>query len=354
MVASATAWNLTGPTQALPTGQSSRSTVTQSGGTSTISESASQSQFTSKQNTPQFALESLEQLIAQLSDRPRLSNEEAAAQFPLAERIFSPRAGWGYDMGGGRVVFGPQAHAHAQRWNQEQLARREKAQRESGTIRGGTVATTEAGAQRTATYEALNRARQDYSKEAAFADASALAGRFTRELLETVMPNITKAVESSGTSGGAVAGLLAQDAAARTAEAQASLGLQTSVQYGQLANQISQILAQLSSALPPELQALVQALGVSKGTIDQGVSTATSTSNKTVQTEETKQAQDQVVQTGNPLATLIGGLRIGPSVATPTTAVSPVPNVIGATPQPLDRTLEQIVRRQSFGGSLLF
>lgn len=353
MASTTAAWDLTGSRSVLPSGTASKSSTVGGGSTSQISETQQQISAVSKQNTPQFALDALEQLIASLSDRPQLSNEEAAAQFPLSERIFDRRAGWGYLLPNGSPYFGRDAQAVAKRWDEQQLAKREQAQQASGIIKGGTAATAEGSAARSQTLETLTRGLGEYSKEAAFADASTLAGRFQRELLETLMPNITKAIESSGTSGGAVGGLLAQDAAARTAEAQAALGLQTSVQYGQLSNQIAQILAQLSTALPPELQALLQSLGIAKGTVEQGVSTASSTSQKTVQTQEDKQATEQTQQQGNPLAALTSGLRIGPVASTPSVAGQTVPNVVGATSTTLDQTLQELIRRDTYGSGFI-
>jgi hypothetical protein len=352
MVASVAAWDLTGQSNrsVLPSGSSSTQTQQGGGSTSRVTEQALQTQFVNQQNTPQFALEALQQLISQLSDRPRLSNEEVNAQFPLSQRVFDPRAGWGYDMGGGRLVFGRDAQSQAARWDAQQLAKRQQAQQASGVTPGGTSATAEQSAQRSSEIKTLSEGRAGFSKEAAFADASALAGKFQRQLLETLMPQITGAIESSGTSGGAVAGLLAQDAATRVAEAQASLGLQTATQYGQISNQMSQILAELAMALPPELQALLQALGISKGTIEQGVTSVSSTSQKTAQTQENKTGEQQTTQTGNlPLA-----LKIVPSGASPSVAGQVQPNIIGASKATLDQTLQDIVRRDTFGGSFAF
>jgi hypothetical protein len=353
MVASAAAWDLTGQSNrsVLPSGSSSTQTQQGGGSTSRVSDQASQTQITSSQNTPQFALEALQQLISQLSDRPRLSNEEVSAQFPLSERVWiNSQTGWGYQLPNGALVSGPTAAADAKKWDAQQLAKRQQAQQASGVTAGGTSATAGQSAQRSSEIKTLSEGRAGFSKEAAFADASALAGKFQRQLLETLMPQITGAIESSGTSGGAVAGLLAQDAATRVAEAQASLGLQTATQYGQISNQMSQILAELAMALPPELQALLQALGISKGTIEQGVTSVSSTSQKTAQTQENKTGEQQTTQTGNlPLA-----LKIVPSGASPSVAGQTQPNIIGASKATLDQTLQDIVRRDTFGGSFAF
>lgn len=346
MASSAAAWDLTGKTTTLPSGSRTGSSSTIGGGTSTSTESSTQSQAVNKQNTPDFALSSLEDLIKQLSDRPRLSDEQASAQFPLSVRVFDPRAGWGYDMGGGRLSFGPQAQADAQRWDQQQLAKRQQAQQESGIIQGGTAASGQQTADRQNLARSLQEGRAGYSKEAAFADAANLAGRSQRQLMEQLMPQITKAIESSGTSGGAVSGLLANDAAARVAEAQAQLGLQAATQYGQISNQMSQILAELSSSLPPEMQALLQALGISKGTIEQGVTIGSGSSTKTVQQSETKQGESVETQQGGASLPQIAGLKIlgTPNVAAP---------VIGSSPS-LDQTLTKLARASTYGGGYQF
>ena len=93
---------------------------------------------------------------------------------------------------------------------------------------------------------ATNRtAREGYSKENAIADSNAFTDRAMRELLEKTMPGINAIIEGSGTSGGGVAGLLKNDAAARAAENAATLSVQAAVEYGKISNDASQIIAGL-------------------------------------------------------------------------------------------------------------
>jgi len=357
MVASNTAWDLTGrqagTQQYLPTGQKTGTSESTGGGNTSVTETATQFQTVNKQNTPDFALNNLEDLINQLMDRPNLSDQEANAKFPLPERVFDKRGGWGFRLPNGTVIFGPTANAVAKDWEARQLASREKAQRESGMTAGGTLASKESSAQRSSEIQRNREQQGKYSKEAAFADAAALSGKFSRQLLEQVMPQISKAIEASGTSGGAVGGLLAQDAAARVAEAQASLGLQASTQYGQISNQLAAILADLAKSQDPAMQALLQALGLAKGTIELGSASSTGTSTKTGTSTEQKTVDTSEAQTGNPLLQqLMAGLRTGVDVSVPNVAApsSPTPTIANTN---LD--LEKILgQRQQYGAGYAF
>lgn len=357
MATSAAAWDLTGRSGSLslPSGQKSGSSTQTGTGTQTITEQSSSVQAINRQNTPQFALDSLQDLIAQLSDRPALSDQEAAAQFPLAQRIWiNDRVGWGYNIPGAGPISGMGADAQAKLFNEQQLAKRQQAQQASGIIRGGTAQQQEQNANLRTEVQANRERRAAYSKEAAFADATDLTARFQRQLLETLMPNINRAVEASGTSGGAVAGLLAQDAANRVAESQAALGLQTATQYGQIGNQISAILADLAKVQDPTVQNLLQALGIAKGTVDQGVISSSQSSTKQVQTQETKQGNTEETQAGSAvLAQLLGSLRAGASVSTPTTVSSSGPSV-PVNQVDFAKQLDQIANERAFGGNYRF
>ena len=119
-------------------------------------------------------------------------------------------------------------------------------------------ATAEANLKRTQglqdTVLSENRAQaQAYSKEAAFNDASQLTAHYARELSEKLMPTILRAQEAAGASGSATSALLAQDAAARTAEVAATTGLTAATQYGQIANQLAAVNASVV-ANSPQLQ----------------------------------------------------------------------------------------------------
>lgn len=130
--------------------------------------------------------------------------------------------------------------------------------------------------------------REGYSKANAIADSNAFTDRAMREMLEKTMPGINAAIEGSGTSGGAVAGLLQNDAAARAAENAAALSVQAATEYGKISNDASQVLAGLVTQAPAAASMLLQALGVAKGSMQEGVS-STSGSNitKTTGTQNT-------------------------------------------------------------------
>lgn len=291
MVAAAL-WDLSGQSQktALPSGTRSETSAgadtARSQGTTTTSASSS----VSTRNTPEFALDALNKLVNSLMDKPNVSEAELdrLAPMPLLSNYASyGQYGFsGYDLNG----------YHRDLRNTK--AKRESLQKEGGYSEGGTIETRRASGQRQEEIVSARSQREKYSKEAAFDDASALNSRFARQMMEQLMPNITKSIEASGTSGGAVAGLLAQDVAARTAEAQASLGLNTAVQYGQLSNQMSVLLEALTKENSPVAQLLLQALGTAKGTINEGEqsSTQTATEDKTITTN--KQAMSDVEQQG--------------------------------------------------------
>ena len=147
---------------------------------------------------------------------------------------------------------------------------------------------------------AANRTgREGYSKANAVADSNAFTDRAMREMLEKVMPGINAAVEGSGTSGGAVSGLLKNDAAARAAENAATLSVQAAVEYGKISNDASQVIAGLVSQAPAATKMLLEALGVAKGSVQSGTTatvgnnttnttgTQSTTENKNMNTNET-------------------------------------------------------------------
>lgn len=287
-------WSLSGQTGGgrtqLPSGTRTETgagtEVARSKGTTTTQTA----QSTVGQNTPQFALDALEQLVTQLMDRPAISDAELDRIAPMP--ILGNYANYGR--------FGFTGYDFT-RYNRDLAvanARRAKIQQESGIIPGGTAEMRAGQEARGGEIQDIRKQQAGFTKEAAFADAQSQTGRFARQLMEQLLPQITRAAEGSGTSGGAVAGLLAQDAATRVAEAQAALGLQTSVQYGQLYNQLAQTLGKLTEGQNPALEALLQALGISKGTIQSQstLGSQTVTEDKILTAE--KQKDEQIVQTG--------------------------------------------------------
>jgi hypothetical protein len=125
----------------------------------------------------------------------------------------------------------------------------------------------------------LRSSRDGYSKQNAIADSQAFIETSTRKMMEQIMPSINTMVEASGTSGGAVSGLLKNDAVARAAENAATLGVNAATQYGQISNDQSNIIAGLVEKSPMALQMLLQALNVAKGSVQQGATTTVGNQN---------------------------------------------------------------------------
>lgn len=107
--------------------------------------------------------------------------------------------------------------------------------------------------------------RQDYSKQAAFADAAGLISQQQRLALEELVPSINRAAEGAGTSAGSMRALLLQDAATKAAEAASAAGVKTAVDYGQIAAGLSNTLEALTRPSNETTDALLKALEISKG-----------------------------------------------------------------------------------------
>jgi hypothetical protein len=314
-------WSLSGPTnqRAMQSGnKSSQATGSESSNVSGSSNTSSFG-FTSGTNTPQFALDALQQIIESFFPSNKISKEELDRRVPLPDRASSQYTTYRQDANGHLypVYFNDRLYnfdlAAAQ-------AKRNKLISQAGTNPG---ILAEGEANKAQLEGSIKQRKGDFSKDSAFADAGNLSSRYMRQLMETLMPQITRAVEASGTSGGAVSGLLAQDAASRVAESQAALGLQTAVQYGQISNQLDQLLAQLAATGNPELGQLIQLLGIAKGSIDERVNigSQTTTENKSIDSNksvnENTQQQGLVAPTIAPLNVTAGTLAapVGSNVA---------------------------------------
>ena len=154
------------------------------------------------------------------------------------------------------------------------------------------VATDEA---RRKTMEAIMAAIQGFDADAIQQGARGDVDQLTRQLMEDVLPQVTGAVEASGSSNNALGALLAQDAASRTSEAQAR------VQEMARANAQQEFLGMIQqatgasgrgSAVADNLNALINA---AKGTVDRG----TIINNKTfTQNEDVISAQQEAMREG--------------------------------------------------------
>lgn len=130
---------------------------------------------------------------------------------------------------------------------------------------GGTAEQRAEAANRATEVQAVRGQRADYTKEAAFTDAQGAMAGESRKALEKLIPSITKAAEGAGTSASSMRALLMQDAANKAAESAAALGLQASVNYGQIGSSLSSVLQSLTAQTNPVTKALLEAIQLSKG-----------------------------------------------------------------------------------------
>jgi hypothetical protein len=327
-MATADLWDLTGATQArqqqyispnLPAGTKKEGSSVGERTAGTTSSSSSAVSAINTQNTPGFALEALQALITQLSDRPAISSQDALNQLPDPISTIKSGGPLGYtqytqwiDPLTGMSLSETEAIELKRKRQQE----RTELQRSGGVIAGGTEETRRASGERQTEIQRNRSQQAAYSKDAAFADAANLQARFSRTLMEQLMPQITRAAEASGTSGGAVRGLLVQDAASRVAEAQSALGLDTAAKYGALSNQLAGVLELLTRENNPVSQLLMQALGIAKGTVQQGTESKSATTVETKTAAGEKATAGETVQTGG-AAAAPGGVQL-PTLLAPT------------------------------------
>jgi hypothetical protein len=109
--------------------------------------------------------------------------------------------------------------------------------------------------------------RSEYSKSAAFNDASGAMAQTLRQSLEKMLPSIHRAAEGSGTSANSMRALLLQDAATRSSEAASAIGLKAAVDYGNISTNLTNALATLAGKSDPVTAALINALNISKGSV---------------------------------------------------------------------------------------
>jgi len=246
-------------------------------------------------NMSSGALTALESLIQSLSDRPTISREQAMvklANAPSESRMSQPQQratynadrygqfnGWGFTDHLGNTTD----YAGYQKALKLYDGAVQSVQDAGGITPGGTVETTNASTNFKQELDTVRRAREGYGKDDAFADSRGAMDAAMRQTLEKIMPDINAIVEGSGTSGGAVAGILKGDAAMRAAEAAATLGIKAAVDYGNIFNQQSQITGDLIQKSPIALNALLKALDISKGSIQSG-SNSENTGGKNVTT----------------------------------------------------------------------
>lgn len=110
--------------------------------------------------------------------------------------------------------------------------------------------------------------------------AGAQVQGLNRQLMEDVLPQITGAVEASGTSNNALGGLLASDAAARTAEAGGRVMEEARANaMNEFINMVNAATA-ASSGGSARAGAANELVNASRGTVDQGVEAQTTTADE--------------------------------------------------------------------------
>lgn len=123
----------------------------------------------------------------------------------------------------------------------------------------------------------LQRDRQGYSKEAAFADAKGLMAQTMRQALEKLMPGINSGSLGAGASQSSMRALLTQKAAENAAENASAQGLTAAVNYGNVSNGISGVLERLIAQQDPAAAALINALNVAKGAVTSSTTSSDTT-----------------------------------------------------------------------------
>ena len=111
---------------------------------------------------------------------------------------------------------------------------------------GGDVATKTAQRERQAQIASTRGSLADYTKGAAFTDASAMIAQSLRKSMESAMPAISRAIQDSGGSSSSMQGLLAQRAATEASQAAGTLGAQLATSYGNITSSLQGILEALT------------------------------------------------------------------------------------------------------------
>lgn len=120
---------------------------------------------------------------------------------------------------------------------------------------------------------AAHAALTNFNKDEIIQGASGNVADLKRQLMEQVLPQITGGIEASGTSNNALGGLLANDAAIRTAEAQARTMEQARSNAAQeLVNLITGA-TQASQGGSAMQDAVANFINATKGTVEQGSNT---------------------------------------------------------------------------------
>ena len=174
--------------------------------------------------------------------------------------------------------------------------------------------------------------RQNYSKEASFADSSMAAAAQMFKALEQQMPTITAGIDSAGTSGSAMAALLTQNAAEAASRNAAQLQLDAAINYGQISNQASSIVADLLKIDNPATSQLLEALNIAKGAVQETLEVTDMLNTKNWNESQSTASQSSQTSTTNSM-----GSRNWSETSTPQT-VSERSVVSSPTTQPTQRS----------------
>lgn len=290
-----------GFSQSQTTGPKTESATATSSTTEKVNSSVSSA--SNQVNTTPGALQALDMLIKQLSDRPNISQEELNAKYPVAVMSFHPTAGWSYKDPTTGITLTPQ---EAQAFNAKQQVSRNQALQAAGVTAGGTEEQKAQSAERKTEIDRNRKQQGDYSKGAAISDAQFLINKSIGDALEAALPQITAGLEGAGTSRSTIAAGLTQKAVLKGATEGAALGANLSVQYGNISNQLSGVLEMLTRSDPNSPAAmLLQAIIGSKGLVSSGLqsqsTSGTTQKTGTTQTETNTSPQTQVINR-NPIA----------------------------------------------------
>lgn len=148
-------------------------------------------------------------------------------------------------------------------------------------IAGGTEQQQMQQAQRQGEVQYVQGQRDQYTKQAAFADAEGAMAAQLRQALLKLIPGINNAASGAGTSQSSMRALLMEQAAKDAADSAATLGLKASVDYGNVGANLSNILQSLTAPNNDVMNSLLNAFNTLKGASVSSTTTGTKQTNTT-------------------------------------------------------------------------
>jgi len=130
---------------------------------------------------------------------------------------------------------------------------------------GGTSDQQESNKKRQALISFVEQMLGQYSKQAAFDDASNLMKYNLQQSMEKNMPAIAKAIEGAGTSAASMQGLLAQKLATDSATQAGALGAEQAKSYASATTNLAGLLEALTRPDNSIVNSLLSALQIAKG-----------------------------------------------------------------------------------------